>query len=189
MWGLGLHFVCWVLGRRWKTLSGLCPCSYPAACGCPGVGEHLPPAAIAGSPHTKYGLPAPHTGHADQSGPSSLRERQHWAAVETALSCPAARAHRGARPASNDVERIRRGASLTLTYGRVGQSLNLHAREGEAGRERCRPERLPIAWGTKEGARYPVLRRWRSPTSRGQAFLRGMPLGRRVGSPGFSVPP
>ena len=47
LWGLGLHFVCWVLGWRWKTLVGHCPCSYPCSLyRCPGVGGHLPPAIL-----------------------------------------------------------------------------------------------------------------------------------------------
>ncbi len=45
LWGLGSRSVCWVVGRRWKTLAGRCPCS--CASGAPtirdkGVGPLLP---------------------------------------------------------------------------------------------------------------------------------------------------
>ena len=61
------------------------------------------------------------------------------------LPCRQSASRRSAR-LKRGIERTRRGAGPTLTYGRVGQGLDPHAREGEAGRERCRPERLSIAW-------------------------------------------
>ena len=47
------------------------------------------------------------------------------------------------------------GPARPSLIGGVGQGLDPRIWEGEAGRERCSPERLSIAWMVGEGARDP----------------------------------
>ena len=107
------------------------------------------------SSYTRYGPQATYAGEFNRPGPAPCGSGSIGPpSKRLCLALPPERIEALGPPQARS-KGLAGGPASTLTYGRGSQGLDPHALEGEAGRERCRPERLSIAWMDREGGTGP----------------------------------